>query len=127
MAIYRTTITASPSAGGAGSSTATANSSVPIEGEIVAIHLAYLDSPPAGTTDVTVAEAGPDPKQTILAVANAATDGWFYPMAQAKNQAGTDISGMGRPIKTACNLSVTIAQANDGDGVTATIIWDDRR
>lgn len=127
MAIKRTQVTASPSAGGAGTSTATANTSVPIEGEILAIHLAYLDSPPAGTTDVTIAEAGPTPQQTILTVANAATDGWFYPMAQAKNTAATDISGMGRPLKTACNLSVTIAQANDGDGVTATIMWDDKR
>lgn len=125
MATRRTQVTASPSAGGSGTSTATANTAQPIDGEIIGIHLAYLDSPPGATADVTIAEVGVSPAQTILAVSNAATDGWFYPMAQAKNQAGADITGMGRPIRVGGNLSVTIAQANDNDGVTATIVWDD--
>lgn len=125
MAIRRTSITASPAAGSSGAATVTVNSVTPIDGEIIAVHLAYLDSPPALTTDVTLVEIGVSPAQTILAVANAATDGWFYPMAQAKNQAGSDISGMGRPIHVSGNVALTIAQADANDGVTATIVWKD--
>jgi hypothetical protein len=127
MATRRTQVTATGATGGSGTATATANTQQPIDGEIIGIHLAYLETPPAATCDVTVAEVGVSPAQTILAVANAATDGWFYPMAQAKNQAGADITGMGRPLRVGGNVSVTIAQANDGDGVTATIVWDDGR
>ncbi len=125
MAIRRTTITATGATGGAGTATANATSSVVIEGHIRGVHLAYLDSPPAGTTDVTIAEKNNSPAMPILTVSNAATDGWFYPMAQAKNQAGTDITGMGELIAVADYVIVTIAQANNADGVTATIVWDD--
>lgn len=125
MAIRRTVITASPSAGGSGASTATATSDGPVDGEVIAVHLNYLDSPPGASTDVTLVETGVSPAQTILAVTNAATSAWFYPMAQAKNQAAADITGMGRPIYVSANIVLTIAQADDGDGVTATIVWDD--
>lgn len=126
MAIRRETISATGATGGAGVATASAVSTHPISGHICGVYLAYLDSPPAGTTDVTVAGTT-TPAVPILTVANAATDGWFYPMAQAKNQSGTDITGMGLPIAIEDYITVTIAQANNGDGVTATIIWDDCR
>lgn len=127
MAIRRTQITASPAAGGAGTATATAVSTRPIDGRILAVHLAYLETPPGATTDVTIAEANNSPAMPILTISNAATDGWFYPMAQADNQAGADITNMGAPIGVNDYVRVTIAQANDGDGVTATIVWDDGR
>lgn len=125
MAVRRTTLTATGATGGAGTATATATTQIPIDGEILAVHLAYLDAPPAATCDVTLVEGGVTPSQTILSIANAATDGWFYPMAQAKNTAGTDLTGMGRELYVGGNLTLTIAQANDADGVTATILWDD--
>jgi hypothetical protein len=125
MAIRRTVVTATGATGGAGTATATANTTTPVDGEIMGVHLAYLDAPPAATCDVTLVEAGVSPAQTILSISNAATDGWFYPMQQAKNTAGTDISGMGREIYVSANLTLTIAQANNADGVTATILWDD--
>lgn len=124
MAIRRETISATPAAGGAGVATVYAVSNHVIEGIIKAVHLAYLDSPP-GTTDVTIAEANTSPAMPILTVSNAAADGWFYPMAQADNQAGADITNQGAPIAVADYVKVTIAQANNGDGVTATIVWDD--
>lgn len=89
----------------------------------MAIYLTYLDSPPAGTTDVTLTGLT-SPAVTILTVANAATNGWFYPMAQAVNQANATITGMGIPIAIDDYVVLTIAQANDADGVTATILWD---
>lgn len=127
MAIRRTQATASPAAGGAGIATATVRTSEIVSGTPLAVHLAYLDAPPAGTTDVTIAEAGNSPAMPVLTVTNAATDGWFFPMAQADNQAGADITNQGAPIGVDDYLSITIAQANDGDGVTATIVWDDGR
>lgn len=124
MAIRRETITATPAAGGAGVATIYATSTHVIHGVIRAVYLAYLDTPP-GTTDVTVAEANNSPAMPILTVSDAATSGWFYPMAQADNQAGADITNQGAPIVVADYVKVTIAQANNGDGVTATIVWDD--
>jgi len=124
MAIQRVTISATGAAGGAGAATATARSSRMIKGLIRAVHLAYLDSPPAGTTDVTVAGATA-PAIPILTISNAATDGWFFPMHQADNNLGADITGMGTPVACDDYVAVTIAQANDADGVTATIIYED--
>ena len=126
MAIRRETISATGATGGAGVATASAVSTHPISGRICAVHLAYLDSPPAGTTDVTVAGTA-TPAVPILTVTNGATDGWFYPMAQADNTSGADITGMGLAVAIEDYITVTIAQANNGDGVTATIIWDDCR
>lgn len=123
MAIRRLAISATGATGGAGTATATAVSSQVVKGYIRAVYLAYLDSPPV-TTDVTVAGTTA-PAVPILTVANAATDGWFYPMAQADNQAGADITNQGMPIACDDSVTVTIAQANNSDGVTATILWDD--
>ena len=126
MAVRWTQVSATGATGGAGTATANATTSMPINGYIRAVYLAYLDSPPGATTDVTI-EGIQAPKVSVLTVTNAATDGWFYPMAQAKNQSGTDISGMGAPIAISDYVKVTIAQANDGDGVTMTLYWDDGR
>lgn len=124
MAIQRLKVTVTGAAGGAGVATASATTSRIIAGLIRAVHLAYTDSPPA-TTDVTIAEATNSPAMSVLTITNAAADGWVFPMAQADNQAGTDITGMGAPIAVSDYLTVTIAQANDADGVVATIVWDD--
>lgn len=125
MAIQRTQVTATGATGGSGTATATAVTDVVVEGYPLAVHLAYLGSPPSGSTDVTLTEAANAPAMPILAVSNAATDGWFPVLAQAKNQAGADITGMGTRIAVADYVRVTIAQANDNDGVTATLVWDD--
>lgn len=124
MAIRQTTIAVTGATGGAGVATATGYSDGVVDGEIVALHFAYLDTPPA-TTDVTITESGVSPAQTIITVSDAATDGWFYPMAQAVNQANAAITNQGRPIRVAGQLKAVIAQANNGDGVTVTVRWDD--
>lgn len=117
MSIRRETVTVTGAAGGAGAATATAKTIKVVEGRIIAVHLAYQGSPPA-TTDVTIEEAGTDPAIPILTVTDASTDGWFYPDAQT---VGTQFT----PVYVADHVSVTIAQANDGDGVTATIVWEE--
>jgi hypothetical protein len=125
MDIRRETISALTATGGAGAATATATSS-PINGIIRAVYLDYQDSPP-GTTDVTLVEDGTAPVQTVLSVANAATDGWFYPMAQGVlNSTGAAITNQGTLVVVNRPLTLTIAQANNDDGVIATIIYESR-
>lgn len=125
--IRRTTVTASPAAGAAGAATASARTSAPVSGRLLAVHLTYLDSPPAATTDVTLADNGL-PATPLLTVANGATDGWRHPRAEAVNAAsGAAITGSAVEIPADDYLTLTIAQANAGDGVTAVIVWDDLR
>jgi hypothetical protein len=123
--IRRTSVSATGAAGGAGTATATARTVSPINGVILSVHLAYLDSPPAGTTDVTIAEASNSPSMPILTVTDAATDGWFHPRAIPVSVANAAITNSYALIPVTDYVSVTIAQANNGDGVTATIFWDD--
>lgn len=123
MATRRTTITVTGAAGGAGAATANAISGEPIRGTIVAVHLKYTDSPPAATTDVTVAEANNDPAVSVLAITNGATDGWRFPAAAVVDQVGAAVTGVVKEIAVSDYLKVTIAQANDNDGVIATIVW----
>lgn len=122
MIVRRETVTVTGATGGAGVATATGKTVNAVEGEIVAIYLAYTDSPPA-TTDVTIAEANESPAIPVLTVTDAATNGWFFPMWAADNEAGAAITNQGKPIVVADQLSVTIAQANNNDGITATIVW----
>jgi hypothetical protein len=122
--IRRETITVTGAAGGTGVATANTTSTYILNGLIRAVHLTYTDSPPAGTTDVTIATVA-TPAVPILSVANAATDAWFYPMNQADNTAGTDITNQGSPVAVDDYVKVTIAQANNDDGVVAVILYED--
>lgn len=122
--IRRETITVTGAAGGAGLATANTTSTVTINGIIRAIYLEYTDSPPAGTTDVTIAGAT-SPALEILTVSNAATDGWFYPMWQAVNNSNATITNQGSSVAVDDQIKVTIAQANNSDGVIATIVYED--
>lgn len=130
MAIRAIRISATPAVGdtGTGDSTATATSAFPIAGVIRGVYLEYLDNPPAGTTDVTVASAGygPLPVVPILTVADGATDGMRYPTGAALTTAGAAVTNGHVPIAIAGDyITVTIAQADDGDGVTVTVIYEE--
>lgn len=115
-------------AGSAGSATANTTSSNVILGRVLAAHVVYNDSPPAGTTDVTIATAGTTggpPANTILTLTNAATDGWFYPRHQVHDATGAGVTYDGTnevyeapPIYD--KVTITIAGANAGDSVT---VW----
>lgn len=111
----------SPATGGAGTATGTVTSTQKITGIIKAVYLQYLDSPPAGTTDVTIATqgsaSGAPPAETILAIADAATSGWFYPKtASHLNTTGAALASEysnGVPVDDL--VVFTIAQANNDD------------
>ncbi len=110
--------------GGAGVATAT-SAAKPIRGMIRSIDLKYLDSPPAGTTDVTVRTKGHSGQTVanILVVTNAATNGRFYPTHLLHDAAGaveTDPTvAEGFPVDD--SVEVIIAQANDGDSAIVTL------
>ena len=123
MAIRSYVLRATPSTGGAGASGKTSDPRT-ISGRVIAVGLKYLDSAPA-TSDVTVvmlANTDVAPARTILTVTDAATDGWFYPTAAMTGGAAGDMQG-GIPVDG--QVTVAIAQANDGDGVIATLIVEE--
>jgi len=123
--INRYTISCTPAVGvtGTGDATKTVISTEKITGTVRDVYREYLDSPPAGTTDVTIVEAYNDPPQEILVVLNSATDGWAAPMKQAVlNTSGAAITNQGSPVIVDDYISVTIAQANDDDGVIVTLV-----
>lgn len=118
--------------GGAGVATANATSSIIVRGKVLAVYLEYLDSPPAGTTDATVATAGVSalPAATILTVANSATDAVYYPRVIVHDTTGTGVTYDGtneiyEPQYIHDKVKVTIAQANAGDSVNAYLVIED--
>lgn len=107
-------------AGGAGVATNNSTITTTVRGLVAAVYVKYNDSPPAGTTDVTVATLGTSPSApalTLLSITNAATDGWFFPRAvEHLNSDGTALtSHTYLPVED--RVKVTIAQANNGDSV----------
>lgn len=113
--------------GGAGAATGTITTPVPVRGYIMGVYVQYIDSPPAGTTDVTVETAGTHaPAQTVLAIVNGATDGWRYPQTIAHlNTSGAaiaDLYSSGVPVDDF--IKVTMAQANDNDQVKVWLLVD---
>lgn len=125
MAIRRTKVTVT-AAGSAGAAVGSARTTEIVAGRVHAVHLDYSASAPA-TTDVTITEGNESPAVPVLTVTDNATDGWYWPMAQAVNGLGAAITGQGAQIVTADYLLVSVAGANAADTVTATIIWDDGR
>ena len=115
--------------GGAGTATANASTTAVIYGEILAVYLTYEDSPPASTTDVTLAsDAGIIGAQTILSRVNNATDGVHYPRVEtADNLGATNTYNATEPVYTPFvvmnTLNLLVAQANVGDSVKAVIIF----
>jgi len=116
-------------AGGAGVSTANANTPR-LTGKILAVYVKYNDSPPAGTTDVTLATVGTNmPAVTFLTLANAATDGWFYPRVQVHSVAGALLTldgtrTMVHELAISDLINVKIEQANDADSIDVTFVLE---
>ena len=82
-------INSGAAAGSAGSATNNADSTSQVVGKIVGLYIRYNDSPPAGTTDVTIATKGNSaPAYTILKISNAATNGYFVPRHATVSNAG---------------------------------------
>lgn len=110
-------------AGGAGTATSNATTSTELCGKIYGIYIRYNDSPPAATTDVTIATAGVNyPAVTLLTLTNAATDGLFLPRKAVVDLAGAAFASqsIAEAVPVDDKIKVTIAQANDGDSID---IW----
>lgn len=121
--IRQETITVA-AAGSDGSATGTERSTS-IAGMVLAVHIGYSASA-ANTTDVVV--AGVAPAQALLTESNNATDVWHYPRVAATAVAdGSAISGEYALIPVVGYVSVSVAQANDGDEITVALIYDDGR
>ena len=115
--------------GSAGSATANQTSSIIVKGKVLAIYLEYLGSPPAGTTDATVATAGVSalPAATLLTITNSATNAVFYPRVAVHDTAGAGVTYDGtneiyEPQYIHDKVKVTIAGANADDYVNAYLV-----
>jgi hypothetical protein len=105
-------------AGGAGSSTNNADSKISLVGEIAGIYIKYNDSPPAGTTTVTIASRGSNaPAGNILVLTHVATDGWFRPSQQFCNAAGGAVANAYGGTLVYDFVNIKVEGANDGDSI----------
>lgn len=123
--IDRVTWSTGAASGGAGAATATGYSPH-VAGEILAVYVAYLGSPPAGTTDFTLSARADPASESIISLSNAATDIKIYPRRVTEKNDGTDIlyvSGeeVYEPYVACGQLEATIAQANDADYCDVTV------
>lgn len=101
-----------------------------LQGKIIAVHVDYQDSPPAGTTDFTLADESDPAAETIVTLANQATDLKIYPRRLLETNDGTDLTYDGTrkvygkyPVYG--RLKATIAQANAADYCLVTV-WLER-
>lgn len=126
--------TTGPAVGGNGVATAAASTPDAICGRILAVHVDYLNSPPAATTDFTLTSVadkvpgeGTLEAQTILTRTDTATAGWFYPRAAVDDSTGADaLYAAGFPVREPfvvySRLTATIAQADANDEAVVTVI-----
>lgn len=114
-------------AGGDGVATNNADSAKVLTGIVRGLCIVYNDSPPAGTTDVTVATKGtvPGAVETIYYKADSATDGWFYPKTLFNlNTTGAEIASLYEFIPISDYVNVKIAGANAADSVDVWILLE---
>jgi len=113
--------------GGAGVATANTDTPTRISGRLRGIYVKYNDAPPAATCDITIATKGANnspPAQTLLSVANAATDGWFYPAPQLHTTAGALIAGEYGQLLVDDLVNVKIDQANANDNIDVWLVLE---
>jgi hypothetical protein len=105
--------------GGDGVATATGTSALAVEGLLYAIQVKYNDSPPAGTTDVTVKTKGTNPPSITLTLkSDSATDAMYFPRADTtKASDGSALSANSSLLPIADYVQVVIAGANAADNV----------
>jgi hypothetical protein len=112
-------------AGSAGSATATGYSPH-VTGEVLAVYVDYVGSPPAGTTDFTLSDESDPAAENIVTLTDAATDIKLYPRRLLETNDGTDLTYDGTRKVYGCyavhgRLKATIAQANASDSITVTV------
>jgi hypothetical protein len=110
-------------AGNAGAATANTDTGTRICGLVRGVYVQYNDSPPAATTDITIATKGSTPAcptYDVLAIANAATNGLFTPTCSVVTTAGAAVADGYAPVTVDDFLNIKIAGANAGDSIT---VW----
>ena len=122
--IDRVQFSTGATSGGAGASTATAYSPH-VSGKVLAVHVAYVDSPPA-TTDFTLSDADDPASESIVSLANQATDIKVYPRRVTEKNDGADIlytagEEVYEPYIVHGRLKAVIAQANAGNSCSVTV------
>jgi hypothetical protein len=123
--IDRVHFTTGAASGSAGSATATGYSAH-VSGEVLAVYVAYGDSPPAGTTDFTLWDENDPASENIVSLTDGATDQKLYPRRLLETNDGTDLTYdgtrkvYGRYVVHG-RLAAKIAQANANDYVTVTV------
>jgi len=105
--------------GADGAATATGYS-IPVAGEVLAVHVDYQDAPPAATTDITLSDEGDPASEAIVSLANQATDIKLYPRRVTEKNDGTDIlyttgEEVFEPYVVFGRLEAIIAGANAAD------------
>ena len=128
MTIDRVQFTTGVAAGEDGAATATGYSP-PVAGRVLAVHVAYHDSPPAGTTDLTLWDEADPAEEAIVSLADGATDQKLYPRRHTETNDGADLTYYGtrkvyEPYVVHGRLAAKIDQANAGDSATVTV-WID--
>lgn len=123
MAIWRETVTIT-TAGDAGDSSGAARTRLVASGIVRAVHIDYGAAP--GTTDVVIRESSANPALPVLSVSNGNTDGWWFPVHQAGDaDDGADFTDVAAPVVVADHLLVEVDDANNGNIVAVTIVWQD--
>jgi hypothetical protein len=112
-------------AGTAGSATATGYSPH-VAGEVLAVNVDYQDSPPAGTTDFTLTDENDPAAESIVSLANSATDRKLYPRRKLQDNVFADVTYDGtneiyEPYVVHGRLKAVIAQANANDYCIVTV------
>lgn len=114
-------------AGGDGVATNNATSPHVVKGVVRGLCIVYNDSPPAATTDLTIATLGTNPgvAETIYYKESSATDGWFYPRTLFNlNSTGAEIASLYAFIAIHDYVKVTIAGANADDSVDVWLLLE---
>jgi hypothetical protein len=127
--INRVQFSTGAAVGADGAATSTGYS-VAVRGKVLAVHVAYLLTPPAATTDFTLSDEDDPAAESIISLANAATDIKIYPRRVTEKNDGTDILYVAgeevfEPYVVHGRLKATIAQANALDYCTVTV-WLER-
>lgn len=96
-----------------------------VRGKVHAVHVGYAGDDP-GTTDVTLSDEADPATESIITLANNATDIKVYPRRLTEKNDGTDILyAAGEEVfdyyVVHGRLKLTVAQANTDDVITATI------
>jgi hypothetical protein len=117
--IDRVQFSTGAAAGSAGSATATAYSTW-VSGEVLAVHVAYLDSPPS-TTDITLSDEDDPSSEAIVNLVDANTDIRLHPRRLVEAADGTDATDAFDRFPVHGRLEATIAGANVGDSATITV------